>query len=299
MPFVKIEAKNIYYEEYGRENKNTIVYFHGGPGEGCWSFAHQAKILGEKYHVVIFDQYGVLRSDAIPENESCGISEHIDMIDKLRDELGIDKWTVLGHSYGGMLACLYAYTYPDNIDSVIYDNPMWNCGLTSRTIALAARPYFQKANNDEALTTCAKILDENTPPREAFDIVNGLMAQNDERLNAHLHVISMDVYDQYMNKHNLWVNAEGWEKYKSHTQKLIEHDSFFNDYLPYLKSIQAPSLLMIGQYDITCGKDQQKYFVGFAPNTTVVEFQNSAHLLWIQDPEAYTKAIVNFLLATV
>jgi len=295
MPFININSKNIYYEEYGKYNKPTIVYFHGGPGEGCWSYAHQAKILGEKYHVVIFDQYGVLRSDSIPENDSCGVADHVYMIDKIRDELCIDKWIVLGHSYGGMLACLYAYTYPCNISAIIYDNPTWNWALTSRTIASTLTPYFQKINNDKLLNICSKILDKNTSAKETFDTVKDLITVNDEEMHKFLHVISMDVYNQYMEKYSLRVNVNDWQKYQTHTQKLIDNGDFFNDYIPYLKDINVPSLLMVGEYDITCGKDQQGYFREFAPNGTFIEFQNSAHLLWIQEQEAYTKAIIDFL----
>jgi len=295
MSLININSKNIYYEEYGEHNKHTIVYFHGGPGEGCWSYVHQAKILGEKYHVVIFDQYGVLRSDTIPENESCGVADHVEMIDKMRNELGIEKWTVLGHSYGGMLACLYAYTYPNNIRAVIYDNPTWNWTLTARTIASALIPYFQKTNNDELLNICSKILDENTSAKETYDSINDLFTGNDEEIDKYLHVISMDVYNQYMEKHSLRVNVDDWQKYKIHTQKLIDKGDFFNDYIPCLKDIKVSSLLMVGEHDITCGKDQQGYFRDMTPNGTFVEFQNSAHLLWIQEQEAYTKTIIDFL----
>ena len=79
----------------------------------------------------------------------------------------------------------------------------------------------------------------------------------------------------------------------------MDKGDFFNDYLPCLKDIKAPSLLMVGEYDITCGKDQQDYFRNFSPNGTFRKFQNCAHLLWIQEPQAYTKEIFDFLDAVI
>ena len=111
MPYIKIYHKEIYYEIYGECNKNTLVYFHGGPGASCLDFTAQAKALSSKLKVIIFDQCGVLRSERINENESYGMKIQVDMIEEMRKMLGIDKWSVLGHSYGGMLACLYAHTY--------------------------------------------------------------------------------------------------------------------------------------------------------------------------------------------
>ena len=82
-------------------------------------FVNQAKALSEKMKVVIFDQLGVLRSEAIAENESYSMEYQIEMVEELRRLLGIEKWSILGHSYGGMLAVLYAYIYPNSIHKVI------------------------------------------------------------------------------------------------------------------------------------------------------------------------------------
>ena len=73
MAFIEVNLKNIYVEEYGKKNKNTIVYFHGGPGASCLDFTKQAQAMGEKYHVISFDQYGVMRSDAVLETVTCCI----------------------------------------------------------------------------------------------------------------------------------------------------------------------------------------------------------------------------------
>ena len=61
------DGKKIYFEEYGIGKKPTLVYMHGGPGESCLTYTYQAQKLGEYFHVISFDQYGVFRSDAIPE----------------------------------------------------------------------------------------------------------------------------------------------------------------------------------------------------------------------------------------
>ena len=64
------------------------------------------------YGLVHFDQYGVLRSDAIPDGKSFGIEDHVDLADEMGGQLGIKSWTVLGHSIGGMFACLYHISIP-------------------------------------------------------------------------------------------------------------------------------------------------------------------------------------------
>lgn len=299
MPFVKIEEKNIYFEEYGKHNKHTIVYFHGGPGESCLSYTHQAKVLGENYHVIAFDQYGVLRSDAIPENQVFGVKDHAQLIEEMRKKLSVNSWTVLGHSYGGMLAAQYVHTYSQYVDAVIYDCPTWNIGLTSKTIASFLLPYFEKVGCENGVNICNDILKKEITCKDAFDqaiVLSGMM-QEDEDIRIYSHVIDSHEYQQYITKYipPLNTDATNWGKFVVHTQKLLEQGDFYNDYLPNLKDIKIPSLLLVGKYDLTCGKEQQDYFCKHSSNGSFVEFQESSHLAWMQEPQAYTKTIIDFL----
>lgn len=79
MAYINIFGKNIFYEIYGENHKETLVYFHGGPGASCLDFEEQAKRLAKERKVILFDQYGVLRSEAIgiDENYSMKIRKNI------------------------------------------------------------------------------------------------------------------------------------------------------------------------------------------------------------------------------
>jgi proline iminopeptidase len=294
---IEVDSKKIYIEEYGKENKHTIIYFHGGPGASCLDFINQAKALGKKYHVISFDQYGVMRSDAIPDNEPFGMSDHIKLIDKIREILGISSWTVLGHSYGGMLACLYAYTFPENTSAVIYDCPAWNYILSAKSIASFFIPYFQKINSDEGLNNCNKVIEKDYINRtEIFDdVMTVLNMVTDKKERNYLHSISEEEYHARLPRQEIPEN--GWQKGNAHMQKLVDAGEIFNDYLPYLKEIEQPSLLLVGKYDPACGKDQRDYFRQFSVKGTIIEFQNSGHFPRIEEAQTYTESILNFLNA--
>jgi len=160
--YIEIDIKKIYIEQYGKENKRTIVIFHGGPGASCQGFENIAAVLSEKYHVVSFDQCGVSRSDAILEDEPFGMKEHIKLIDKMRELLNISSWTILGHSYGGTLACLYSYTYPQKTDVVLYIGPMFSTGMSARAQAAYLIPYFKRINSEEGLNRCIELINNKS-----------------------------------------------------------------------------------------------------------------------------------------
>lgn len=50
----------------------------------------------------------------------------------LRQALGVERWAVLGHSFGGRLALRYADNYPARVTSLLFENPCWDPEATDR-----------------------------------------------------------------------------------------------------------------------------------------------------------------------
>lgn len=297
MSFVLFDGKQIYYEEYGEKGNQTLVYLHGGPGESCLTYTYQAKILGEKFHVISFDQYGVFRSESIPEEQRAGVTYHVEFIEQMKIALGIESWIPLGHSFGGMLALVYAHMFPDSIDAVIYDCPMWSALHTSKAIAEATIPYFEQNGMAVQAALCKEILQNDDSPQEAFEMA--LRIDMNDGVNEYCHVIKMSDYHKYINEHipEPHVTEDCWGKFISFTQKLRDENDFFENYLPFIEQISKPQMLMVGEYDMTCGKYEQEYFREHAPNGKIEILKGCAHLTWFEQPEKYTQLITDFIYA--
>lgn len=297
MAYVNVCGKQIYYEEYGVGNNPTLVYMHGGPGESCLTYTYQAQKLRTHFHIISFDQYGVFRSDAIPEEQKADVKYHVDMIEQMRIALGIKSWIPLGHSFGGMLALVYAHTYPDSTDAVIYDCPMWSALHTARAIAQATLPYFEQNNIAKQIVLISEILKDGISQKDAFE--KSMNIEWNEELDRYCHVIEMSKYNSYINEHisEPKVADDCWGKYIPFRQKLFDSEDFYCNYLPYLADIRKPQFLIVGEYDMTCGKFEQKWFDKYAPNGKTEMLANSAHLSWFEQPEKYTDLITRFVLS--
>ena len=190
--FIEIYGKSIYYEVYGAENKDVLVYLHGGPGASCMDFVNQAKALGGKLKVVIFDQMGVLRSDAIAEDEDYSMEYQVEMLEEMRRKLGIERWSVLGHSYGGMLAVLYAYTCPDSINKIILECPSLWFPDSAKSVATYMSAYIDGLNNAGASELCKKIksADGQDGREVVFDLLALLGYITDMKLRNYMQGIS-------------------------------------------------------------------------------------------------------------
>ena len=94
-----------------------VVLCHGGPG--LWDYLTDVAALLDQAHTVIrFDQRGCGRSAG--REGPFTLAQAVDDLDQLRRALGIDRWGVLGHSWGAELCLRYAAGHPEQTTAVAY-----------------------------------------------------------------------------------------------------------------------------------------------------------------------------------
>lgn len=304
--YIDIWGKKIWYELYGAEHTATLLYLHGGPGASCLDFEGQARALSKKMKVVLFDQLGVLRSEAIAENESYGMEYQIEMVEELRKFLGIEKWSILGHSYGGMLAVLYAHTCPHSIQKIILECPSLWFEDSARSTAEYLSDHIHSLNDPRAMELCEKIKTANYQDKAdaVWDLSTLLGYVTDMQLRFYLHSISLEEYEKSMDTSD--ITDDMWAKGERHLTKLLETPPaaeealpkrvmMTDNFLPMIPKISAPMLLLNGKYDPACTKNQIEYIMDHAQNVTRAVFENSGHFPRIEEAEKYTDTVLRFL----
>lgn len=117
--YLKVDdLHEIYVEECGNEEGIPVVFLHGGPGAGCELY-HRQLFDPEKYRIILFDQRGCGRSHPHASLQNNTTQDLISDIEKIRNELSIDKWVVAGGSWGATLALAYAETHPEKVSGLI------------------------------------------------------------------------------------------------------------------------------------------------------------------------------------
>lgn len=117
----RLQVSNIHtlsYEEVGNPNGRPALFLHGGPGVGI--SPNYRKFFDPKhYRTILVDQRGAGRSTPhadIRENTTWDI---VADLEKLREELSIDDWVVMGGSWGSLLALCYAIKHPSSVAAMI------------------------------------------------------------------------------------------------------------------------------------------------------------------------------------
>ncbi|PKP46294.1 MAG: hypothetical protein CVT95_07200, partial [Bacteroidetes bacterium HGW-Bacteroidetes-12] len=124
----KVEDKNIeinginhYFKIIG--TGEPILVLHGGPGLFSDYLISSFEGLAEGYQFIFYDQRGSGKTDFPKDTASISIDNFVEDIEAIRKHLKIDKITLSGHSWGGLLALFYAKKYPDNLNKLILIAP--------------------------------------------------------------------------------------------------------------------------------------------------------------------------------
>ncbi|MFZ2972975.1 MAG: alpha/beta fold hydrolase [Ferribacterium limneticum] len=112
----------LYYEQRGLPEGIPALILHGGPGSGC-SPLMAGFFDPERYRVILLDQRGAGKSLPAGGCEENTPPALIDDIEVLRRHLEIDRWLVMGGSWGATLGILYAAAHPGLLSGLLLRNP--------------------------------------------------------------------------------------------------------------------------------------------------------------------------------
>ncbi|MED1864457.1 alpha/beta hydrolase [Fictibacillus nanhaiensis] len=294
---IKIRGKKLYVERYGAHNKPAILYLHGGPGESCHDFSyHQAKRLGEHFHLILIDQRGVCRSENIDKDESFGFQDLIDDCEALREHLHIKKWSLIGHSFGGFLALAYVRQYPESIEKVIFEGPTFDFELTSRSLIRKTALLLKKYGKHELYEKGLLLAEGDHTIRELTEEYMKLsdeLGENRMEIYRHNHNNPTDYYS--FNSEEEW--DEFYDRSEHHYNLLREEGKIFDSLLDDIKFVENPMLLLVGKYDAcTCDKHFE-VFVRDAINGEIVIFEESGHTPHYEESEKFKQVVIEYLQA--
>lgn len=123
----------IYVEEVGKPGGIPALFLHGGPGSGA-QHLHRRLFDPARFHAFLFDQRGAGRSHPYLSLNENTTERLVADIEAIRAHFGIERWLIVGGSWGSTLAVAYAQAYPERVT-----------GLALRAIFLGTRAEVEWA----------------------------------------------------------------------------------------------------------------------------------------------------------
>jgi len=252
-----------------------LVLIHGGPGGTHHCFHPWMTAASKNLKVIYYDQRGCGLSDYKP-GAGYSFEQAVDDLEKLRQSLNIEKWIVLGHSYGGAIAQFYAIKYPEVVSGMMLVGavPM----LSNPEIdALKLTPFYSEKETERfgELMSMA-IAGKLTLSQFYFNKdINGGWKRQNFRKPERERMAQAALYDIV------------YDPAYSSDFKIYDFKGVFND-------CPIPTLICEGKYDSVWSEKKIPLFRKNHPHAQFKLFRKSSHDIYSDEPELFINTITKW-----
>jgi proline iminopeptidase len=144
---VAVRGVELFVRRVGRGSPAVVL--HGGPGAHHDYLLPGFDALADGRELIYYDQRGGGRSP-VARAVAVGWTEHVADLEALRTTWGLERLTLAGYSWGGLLALLYALSHPGRVGrlALVSPGPAWRAARDQFEGVFAKRnldPAFQEA----------------------------------------------------------------------------------------------------------------------------------------------------------
>jgi proline iminopeptidase len=277
------------YEVIG--SGEPAIYFQGGPGFSASLLRDDARLLADVFAVHLIDPPGVGESSPPEDPSQYDHIGHARFYDEVRTALGIEAATVMGISFGGIVALTYAALFQ---------------AATTRCIAIATRVTGEEIAAEEAAAEMQELLARHSDAPwfpEAKQVWDGwterVLAATEGREVDEMFATVLPLYTADPDQPGVRRLIETWRRDAStnlDAVKVWESGLFQRiDVRPLLQRVQAPTLVLAGELDLVCGPAHARTMGAALPHATVVIIPGAGHFLAAEAPVEFKQAIAAFV----
>lgn len=241
-----------------------------------------AKLL-DRFTLVCIETRGSGRSSRPKDKTAMSTAVMADDIEHLRQHFGLQKIDLFGHSNAGAILISYAQRYPTNCRKLVLAD--------SQLIGFAAQEETGRILGEWA---------DDPRYRDAIPHLQGPFPfSSDKEFTEKLfRFFPLYFHDPQKNMPNMIETMAG----QPVTAWAAEHQwaadaSPKADQVPGLERIQAETLILEGRYDFITPMPVAERIQAGIKGSKLVMFENSGHMVWIEEPERFTDVVTSFLQA--
>ncbi len=261
-------------------NGYPLVLMHGGPGADMYTMMAY-RPCADHFTLVFYDHRCNGRSEGA-EVTSMTMENLTADADALRQALGFDKWAVLGHSFGGMVALEYALRYPQSLSHLLLVD---TCGDIRWAQENAPKVLAQRGFSPEIVELARRFLNGQIEPNEMFPALMKLgKAYNPYTGPSHIpHMLITGIQTKMQPEAMIFGESQilkGWTV------------------MDRLGEIKVPTLVMAGRDDFQFPPEHQQELVAGIPDARLVIIDRAGHNPHDEQPAQTLEAVRNFISTT-
>jgi proline iminopeptidase len=261
------------------EGELALFVLHGGPGLDHTMFGSYLDALGDRCRLLLVDERGTGRSQPTPP-ATWGLAHHAADVEAMAGALGLERYAVLGHSYGAFIALQHAVDFPGSPAATIVSSGIPDARFLAdvedelasfEPLELREQVQSSWAREAHARTQedVASLLSDQLP----FHFAD----PRDPRIDDMRAAMAGAVYGPDV------LRAAAIEDYGA----IAVEDR--------LADVMHPVLVLAGRHDRTCSVLAAEAIATGLPNAELVVFEHSGHMTFVEENEAYLTAVREFL----
>ena len=117
--FIQAGDYRVHYHEAG-EGPAVIMLHGAGPGATSWAnYRGNIEVFSQSHRTILLDMPGFGGSDDVTSVDEAATTIRARVLRDFMDELGIERASFVGNSYGGAVAMAFAVDYPERSERLI------------------------------------------------------------------------------------------------------------------------------------------------------------------------------------
>jgi len=261
-----------------------LLWIEGGPGLPAHLARPDVALVADLFRGYLVKAPGCGRSTAPASADGYGLDATVRYFDEVRRALGLGRVTLMGHSWGALVALAMALAVPDAVRRLVLIDGYAGAASVADDIADAEReaavdrlrhyPWFEHA-------------------RAAFGVdIEPTARELDERFEA--------CWPLYFAMPESDVAREHIARLRRETRWNIEAVRAWDpeppiDLLPLLGAIRCPTLVIVGEHDFICGPAWNRPIADAIPGAVYAEIPGVGHIPEYEAPDAFRRVILDWL----
>ena len=294
--FPDSETDGKYYEVNGAKiwtvsfgNGEPIFFIAGGPGNAHY-YLRSFDSLSTTNTLVYFDAFGRGKSDTSKNVTEYSLQRDIEDLEALRKAMGFSKISILGHSYGGLVAQGYAIKYPEYVSHLILANTFHSYLMWQEN---------DDNSNREIKTNYPEVWEELMDAREQGIISSDQIHQEIYGKVPYGFLYAYNPENFYRTRRKPYPNSNNSKLYYQMVGKdgdfIVGNDMGNFDFRKDLKDLKMPIFIYCGRYDKVAVPWMILKYKQFCPQAMFVILEKSGHNPQVEEPEVLFKLIRDFL----
>lgn len=275
---IDIGDTSLYVVQRGRGY--PLIVLHGGPGLDHHMYGDYLDALIDRYRLILVDQRANGRSGR-PLEDTWTLEQNAKDVGLLASSMGLDKYAVLGHSYGALVTLQHAVDFPGQAAQYIVSSGVpGSCFLMSHVenelanfepeeLRQQVADSWAREKHVQTHDEVAALLSDQLP----FHFAN----PRDPRITEYEQRTAGAVY-----------SPEVLRKFSVEDYGAIEVEDRLGD-------ISQPVLVLAGRHDRTCSVEAAEFMAARMPYAELVVFEDSAHMTFVEENEGYVATVRAFM----